>query len=145
MAPFRKSVDTRKILVPAGSAPCTMQFIFTNTYSTLLEKVRLGYKIRVIPPSIEALKLGRERRLKSSLDFLESETSSQRKSLEKLTIRLTELDLEATRLKDEISEKITEFDSVLSREQNLKRVLQTSKESKKISNVVDSNKYLNEF
>jgi len=122
-----------------------MQFIFTNTYSTLLEKVRLGYKIRVIPPSIEALKLGRERRLKSSLDFLESETSSQRKSLEKLTIRLTELDLEATRLKDEISEKITEFDSVLSREQNLKRILQTSKESKKISNVVDSNKYLNEF
>jgi len=99
----------------------------------------------VIPPSIEALKLGRERRLKSSLDFLESETSSQRKSLEKLTIRLTELDLEATRLKDEISEKITEFDSVLSREQNLKRILQTSKESKKISNVVDSNKYLNEF
>ena len=122
-----------------------MQFIFTNTYSTLLEKVRLGYKIRVIPPSIQALKLGRERRLKSSLDFLESETSSQRKSLEKLTIRLTELDLEATRLKDEISEKITEFDSVLSREQNLKRILQTSKESKKISNVVDSNKYLNEF
>lgn len=105
----------------------------------------MGYKIRVIPPSIEALKLGRERRLKSSLDFLESETSSQRKSLEKLTIRLTELDLEATRLKDEISEKITEFDSVLSREQNLKRILQTSKESKKISNVVDSNKYLNEF
>ena len=99
----------------------------------------------MIPPSIEALKLGRERRLKSSLDFLESETSSQRKSLEKLTIRLTELDLEATRLKDEISEKITEFDSVLSREQNLKRILQTSKESKKISNVVDSNKYLNEF
>merc|ERR1711935_381176 len=62
MSLFRKKSDTHKILVPAGSAPCTMQLAFTNTYSTLLEKVRVGYKIRVTPPSAETLKLGRDRR-----------------------------------------------------------------------------------
>lgn len=129
---FRKKSDTQKILVPAGSAPCTMQFLFTNTYSTLLEKVRLGYKIRIIPPTAETIKLGRTRRAKSSIKFLESEITSQREILRESTARVTELDRDAARLQNAISEKAAKLELIKAEEERLK-------------NLLSSRPYFNEF
>ena len=120
---FQKKSDTQKILVPAGSAPCTMQFSFTNNYSTLLEKVRLGYKIRVIPPAVETLKLGRTRRTKSAINFLESEIASQREILKESTARVAELDLDAIRLQNEIYEKTAKLELIKAEEDRLRDLL----------------------
>ena len=123
MTPFRKKSETDKVLVPAGSAPCTMQFKFANNHSSLLENVRLGYKIRVTPPPVETIKLGRRRRAKASLDILESELSSQREILETSTTRVTELEREAIELQNEINEKLAKLESIRADEERLKKLL----------------------
>ena len=145
MAPFRKRSDTDKVLVPAGSAPCTMQFKFANNYSTLLEKVRLGYKIRVTPPPVETIKLGRRRRAKASLDILESELSSQRKILETSTTRVTELEREAIELQNQMNEKFTKLESIRADEERLKNLLGSAGGQQRPTNGNDSNNYLNDF
>jgi predicted nucleic acid-binding Zn-ribbon protein len=127
-----------------------MQFTFTNYYSTLLEKVRLGYKIRVIPPSVEAINLGRRRRTKSSLDFLESEISSQRDILETATMRAADLNQDVMRLQNDIDEKIAEIESILAEEGRLKKVLDSATSGpplpkNKVTRRVNSNKFLNEY
>ena len=127
MSLFRKKSDTQKILVPAGSAPCTMQFLFTNAYATLLEKVRLGYKIRVIPPAVETIKLGRTRRTKSSINFLESEITSQREILVESTARVAELDRDAARLQNAINEKAAKLEMIQAEEERLKNLLSSSR------------------
>ncbi len=120
---FRKKSDTQKILVPAGSAPCTMQFSFTNSYSTLLEKVRLGYKIRVIPPSVETVKLGRTRRTKSSINFLQSQIASQREVLKESSARVAELDRDAARIQNEINERTAKLEQIKAEEERLKNLI----------------------
>jgi hypothetical protein len=142
---FRKKSDTQRILVPAGSAPCTMQFAFTNTYSTLLEKVRVGYKIRVTPPSAETLKLGRDRRTKSSLNFLESEILSQREILQKSTIRVAELNRDTTRLQDEINKRIAKLESIQAEEECLKNLLGSARSQSPTNRINGNNNYFNEF
>ena len=139
MTPFRKRSDTQKILIPAGSAPCTMQFAFSNDYSTLLERVRLGYKIRVIPPPVEAIKLGRRRRTTSSLNFLESEISSQRELLKTSTVRVAGLDRDAIRLQNEINEKAAKLESIRAEEIRLKKVLGSARERPLATNRINSN------
>jgi len=145
MTPFRKRSDTQKILVPAESAPCTMQFLFTNNYSTLLEKVHLGYQIRVIPPSIETIQLGRRRRTKSSLKFLESEVLSQREILKTSAIRVAELDRDAIRLQNDINEKIARLDSIRAEEESLRKMLSRAREIPQLTNRINKNIYPNEF
>lgn len=104
-----------------------MQFSFTNSYSTLLEKVRLGYKIRVIPPSIETVKLGRTRRTISSINFLESEISSQREVLRESTARVEELDRDAARLQNEINERTAKLELIKAEEERLKNLISSAR------------------
>ena len=142
MAPFTKRTDTQKIVVSAGSTPCTMQFAFTNNGSTLLESVRLGYQIRVIPPSVETIKLGRSRRTKSSLKFLESEISSQREILETTIVSVVELERYVAKLQVEINEKSLELESILVEEELLKKQLGGHSPT---TLRIKRDKYLNEF
>jgi len=109
MSPFLKRSSTDKILIPAGSAPCTMQFKFKNKHSTLLEKVFLSYRIIVTPPSVETVRLGRRRRAKATLDLLESKLISHREILETSSAKVMKLEREAIDLQTEINEKITRF------------------------------------
>ena len=122
-----------------------MQFAFTNTYSTLLEKVRVGYKIRVTPPSAETLKLGRDRRTKSSLNFLESEILSQREILQKSTIRVAELERDTTRLQDEINKRIAKLESIQAEEECLKNLLGSARSQSPTIRINRNNNYFNEF
>ena len=147
MALFRKRSDTQKILVPAGSAPCTMQFVFANTYATLLEKVRVGYKIRVIPPTAETIKLGRKRRAESCLDFLESEIISQREIFKQSSIRVAEIDQDATRLQNEINKRTAELESIQAEEERLRSMIGASRRGPPPSprGRINGNKYFNEF
>ncbi len=62
-----------RVLVGAGSTPCTLQFKFENNYATLLEKVNLSYKIKVSPPSPTILMEGRRRRAEACLRTLEAD------------------------------------------------------------------------
>lgn len=149
VSPFRQKSDTQKIVVPAGSAPCTMQFAFTNNYSTLLQKVRLGYTIRVIPPSVETLQLGRSKRAISALNFLESEIVSQRESVQEFTSRVDELDREATRLSLEITEMEEKIEKIQAEEERLKKLIppektETQSPGKRIRGN-DGSKYFNKM
>lgn len=149
MSPFRQKSDTQKIVVPAGSAPCTMQFAFTNNYSTLLQKVRLGYTIRVIPPSVETLQLGRSKRAISALNFLESEIVSQREDIQEFTSRIEELDQEATRLSLEIIEMTEKLEKIQAEEERLQKLIppaetKTQSPGRRISGK-DGNEYFNEM
>lgn len=109
MSPFLKRSNTDKILIPAGSAPCTMQFKFENKHSTLLEKVFLSYEIKVTPPSVETIRLGRRRRAKATLDLLDSKLISHREILEISSAKVMELEREAIDLQTQMNEKIARF------------------------------------
>ena len=130
--------------MPAGCAPCTMQFKFANNYSTLLEKVRLDYKIRVIPPSAETIKLGRRRRANSSLKLLESELSSQREILKTSNAHVAELEREAMELQDEIISKGAEVEAIRADEERLKKLM-GSTGPQGLTKKVDSSKFFNDF
>ena len=145
MSPFKKKIDAQKIVVPTGNAPCTMQFAFTNNGSTLLESVRFGYKIRVIPPSVETLKLGRTRRTQSSLKFLDSEVSSQREILETTKVSLTELDRDIAKLQTEINEKSSKLESIQVEEERLKKEVSAARRHSLTQIRFKSDKYFNEL
>jgi len=146
MAPFLKKSDTQKIVVPAGSAPCTMQFKFANNYATLLEKVRLNYTIRVIPPSAETVMLGRKRRTKASLESLEVEILSQREILKTSKLRVAELQRDEMDLQNKIDEKSDQLESIRAEEERLKNLLSAAKQQAQIpKKTSDGNKFLNEF
>lgn len=149
MSVFRKKSDTQKIVVPVGSAPCTMQFSFVNNYSTLLQKSRLKYKIRVIPPSVETLQLGRTKRTIASINFLESEIVSQREQVQEFTNRVDELDQEATKLSLEINEMEEKIEKIQAEEERLKKLIppaetKTQSPQRRVSDN-DGGKYFNEM
>ncbi|VEU40825.1 unnamed protein product, partial [Pseudo-nitzschia multistriata] len=144
MTSFRKKTESESIVVPAGCAPCTMQFKFANNYKTLLEKVRLGYEIRVIPPSEETIKLGRRKRAKSALELLESKLSSQREILKTSNARVADLERQAIELEKEIIEKSSKLESIQADEERLKKYLE-SERSQPSTRRIDSNKYFNDF
>lgn len=141
---FGKKTDSERIVVPAGCAPCTMQFKFANNYSTLLEKVQLDYKIRVIPPSAETIKLGRRRRAKSSLQLLESELSSQREILKTSNSQVAELEREAMELQNEIINKGAKVEAIRADEERLKKLM-GSLGPQTLTKKVDSGKFFNDF
>merc|ERR1712238_52733 len=109
MSPFLKRSNSDKILIPAGSAPCTMQFKFKNKHSTLLERVFLSYRIIVTPPSVETVRLGRRRRAKATLDLLESKLISHREILKTASAKVMKLEREGIDLQTEMNEKIARF------------------------------------
>jgi hypothetical protein len=85
--PRGSSTLVDRVLVGAGSCPCTMQFRFENHYSTLLEKVALSYRIQVTPPSAATVQQGRRRRGQAALkiveqDLVETQQHWQRKLAE---------------------------------------------------------------
>merc|ERR1712238_357044 len=109
MSPFLKRSNSDKILIPAGSAPCTMQFKFKNKHSTLLERVFLNYRIIVTPPSVETVRHGRRRRAKATLDLLESKLISHREILKTASAKVMKLEREGIDLQTEMNEKIARF------------------------------------
>eukprot|EP00536_Pseudo-nitzschia_multiseries_P002940 jgi/Psemu1/236216/estExt_Genewise1.C_420003 len=151
MTTFRKKTETESIVVPAGCAPCTMQFKFANSYSTLLEKARVGYKIRVIPPSAETIKLGRRRRAESSLKLLESELESQRQILETSNARVVDLERQAMELQNDIIEKSAKLETIMADEERLKKVLdsvgqqQQQQQQQPTRRGLESDKFFNDF
>jgi len=145
MSPFKTKTDTQKIVVPAGNAPCTMQFAFTSNGSTLLESVRFGYEIRVIPPSLETIKLGRIRRTQSSLEILESELSSQREILETTKVSLIELDRDVAQLQTEINEKSLKLESIRVEEERRKKEVSAAPGQSLTQPRFKTDKYFNDF
>lgn len=126
-----------------------MQFSFVNNYSTLLQKSRLKYKIRVIPPSVETLQLGRTKRTISSINFLESEIVSQREHVQEFTNRVDELDQEASKLSLEISEMEEKIEKIQAEEERLKKLIppaetKTKSPQRRVSDN-DGGKYFNEM
>lgn len=107
MGPFLKHASTEKILVPIGSAPCIMQFKFQNNHSTLLEKVSLSYKIKVTPPSVNTIQLGRRRRARATLDLLEHQT------LKNSCVKMKELQREVEYLEKEMNKTVAKIESLL--------------------------------
>jgi uncharacterized protein (UPF0335 family) len=130
-------------LIPAGSAPCTIQFKFENNYSSLLEKVRLSYKIKVTPPSVETIRLGRRRRAEATLNLLESKLLSQRQILETTSAKVIELEGETADLQNEINERIGRIESVRADEERLREMLGVREQQRPKNNNNDN--YLNEL
>lgn len=77
----RQKTQSDQVLVGAGSVPCTLNFKFENKFSWITE---VTYKIRVIPPSIEALFAGRRRRAAASIEALDSDISKTNMILNKV-------------------------------------------------------------
>ncbi|MGK3735879.1 MAG: hypothetical protein ACI90V_002720 [Bacillariaceae sp.] len=120
-----------------------MQFKFENNYSSLLEKVRLSYKIKVTPPSVETIRLGRRRRAEATLNLLESTLLSQRQIFETTSAKVVELEGETTDLQNEINEKIGRIESVRADEERLREMLGVREQQRPPKN--NNNNYLNEF
>eukprot|EP00522_Entomoneis_paludosa_P015166 CAMPEP_0172459980 /NCGR_PEP_ID=MMETSP1065-20121228/35016_1 /TAXON_ID=265537 /ORGANISM="Amphiprora paludosa, Strain CCMP125" /LENGTH=280 /DNA_ID=CAMNT_0013214865 /DNA_START=71 /DNA_END=913 /DNA_ORIENTATION=+ len=69
---------TQKFLV--GAVPCVIQFLFSNQYSWMREKV-VSYKITVTPPSSESLTAGRRRRATACLQAVRDDLQTAEKRL----------------------------------------------------------------
>ena len=100
----------------------------------------MNYKIRVIPPSIETLQLGRRRRAKSTLDLVESKLSSRRGMLETLSSQLAVLEQEATEIQNKIKDINSKLELIRADEENLKKLLVSKQQYQRPrSNWVDIN------
>lgn len=111
-----------KILVGAGSVPCTMQFRFENHYTTLLEKVGVTYRIQVTPPSMEMVMQGRRRRTLAALKVLEEDLTATKESLLSSTQQREELAQEFGELKAQYDTILAQWQEVKSQEQEYRRI-----------------------
>ena len=98
---FAASTLVDKVLVGAGSVPCTLQFRFENHYATLLEKVSVTYRIQVTPPSPQMVMQGRRRRILAALKALEDDLITTKETLTTATPQREELEQEAEELRNQ--------------------------------------------
>ena len=120
-----------------------MQFKFENNYSSLLEKVRLSYKIKVTPPSVETIRLGRRRRAEATLNLLESKLLAQRQIIVTTSAKVIELEGETTELQNKMNEKIGKIESLRADEERFREMLGVTEQQRPKNN--NNNKYLNEL
>ena len=110
-----------RVLVGAGSTPCTLQFRFENTYATLLEKVNLSYKIRVTPPPLTVLMEGRRRRATACLRALEEDHKNILQRLGLAETDRTALQEEVITIERQIEEMEATLGSIRTEELQLKK------------------------
>jgi hypothetical protein len=111
-----------KVLVGAGSVPCTMQFRFENHYSTLLEKVGVTYRIQVTPPSPQMMMQGRRRRTLAAMKTLEADLTTTRESLKAASAQRKALEREFGHLRAQYDTLLEEWQNVKSREQEYRKI-----------------------
>jgi hypothetical protein len=109
-----------RVLVGAGSTPCTLQFKFENNYATLLEKVNLSYKIKVTPPSRAVLLEGRRRRARACLVALEGDREATVQKMGSISAERSVLEGEIVALRSEVDESQATVQALLAEEQQLK-------------------------
>mmetsp|Transcript_829 Transcript_829/g.1103 ORF Transcript_829/g.1103 Transcript_829/m.1103 type:complete len:293 (+) Transcript_829:191-1069(+) len=85
---------TQKFLV--GAVPCLIQFLFSNEYSWMREKV-ISYKITVTPPSSDHLTAGRRRRATACLAAVQADLGTAQN-------RLDAAQSQKMKLQDEVAE-----------------------------------------
>mmetsp|Transcript_8744 Transcript_8744/g.20871 ORF Transcript_8744/g.20871 Transcript_8744/m.20871 type:complete len:408 (+) Transcript_8744:986-2209(+) len=117
LAPFTKYVGKGQtllrdtVLVGAASAPCTLQFKFENSQSTLLDKVMISYDIKVTSPSSELLLEARRLRTESCLQVIEEDIRGLAGGSNQSALRDEIAEFEA-----KIEEKIKEIDTLMDEE-----------------------------
>jgi chromosome segregation ATPase len=124
-----------KVLVGAGSTPCTLQFRFENGQNTMLEKVSLSYRIQVTPPSLEMLKDGRRRRGNACMKVLDADLAEFQSKVDVIMAQKNPIQEELDALKSEYNQIMEEWKSVRSQEAELR----------KIAGLVEPIKYMNDF
>lgn len=112
-----------KVLVAAGSTPCTLQFKFENNKQTMLEKVQLTYHIRVVPPSPTLARDGRRRRARATLTKLDEDSTAMQEQLAQSLIQIPKLQFEIDNLTKELAAKTTAMQAVALEEKKLRQAM----------------------
>ena len=110
-----------KVLVGAGSTPCTLQFRFENSQSSMLERVTLSYRIQVTPPSVEMVMEGRRRRGNACLKVLDADLHDVAAKLENISRQTSTVQQELDSIQSEYKTMMEEWKSVRSREAALRK------------------------
>jgi hypothetical protein len=106
-----------KVLVGAGSVPCTMQFRFENHYATLLEKVSVTYRIQVTPPSPQMVMQGRRRRVLAALKALDSDLTTTQESMITILAQRAELEKETVGLQNQYNTLLEQWQTMSNQKQ----------------------------
>jgi hypothetical protein len=123
----RESRYEDRLLIGAGSAPCQLQFRFYNTYSTLLEKVIVSYRIKVTSPPKELVLKGRRNRCDATLKVLEGDTRKNREVMAKRQGEIEFLREEMDKLNRAIMKKTKMVSTIREEERRWDALLQKLK------------------